>query len=175
MMAIRFQIGDPVFVATFEAHETWIECPDCAGTGRIRCMLPDDTMVSIECECCRRGYEGPFGRLLVYERKPFVCETVISGIEMREDGIEWRTRCSYLVKDANIFASRDDAMRRAEEIAAEQDRAERERIATKEKNTKSWAWNVHYHRREIREAEKRIAYHKAKLAVASLKAKEPAT
>ena len=41
----------------------------------------------------------------------------------------------------------------------------------KEKDTKTWAWNVHYHRKEIREAQKRIEYHTSKLNVAKLHVK----
>lgn len=174
-MVSRFNIGDQAWFATFDAEPAWVECPDCGGTGRIRCLLPDDSMVSIECECCRRGYEGPLGKLQVYVRTPRARFVTITGVEMQGEKVEWRTDSFWCAEDDRLFAAEADAFAKAKAIADDMDRLERERIQAKEKDTKSWAWNVHYHRREIREAEKRIAYHRSKLAVASLKAKEPAT
>jgi len=57
-------------------------------------------------------------------------------------------------------------------MGADADRAEREKIATKEKDTRTWAWNASYHRRQIKDAKRQLEYHTAKLNVASLKAKE---
>lgn len=57
-------------------------------------------------------------------------------------------------------------------MAAHADTAERARILGKEKGGRSWAWNATHHRREIKTAQERIAYHTSKLAVAALNAKE---
>jgi hypothetical protein len=40
-------------------------------------------------------------------------------------------------------------------------------------NREMWIGDAHYHRKEIRELKGRIEYHRAKLDVAKLKAKEP--
>lgn len=57
-------------------------------------------------------------------------------------------------------------------MAAEADAEELRRIAEKEKPTRTWSWNATYHRKEIKRCEESIARHRAKLSVASLKAKE---
>ncbi len=168
---MRFQIGQVAWIATFEARETSIECPDCAGTGRLRVMFADDSVVSIDCSACGPGYNPPTGRIRVYDRSPSAKYTTITGVEVRAK-TEWRTADSYCVDDEDIFDNESDALSRAAEKAAEHDRAERDRVNHKEKDGKSWGWHAIYHRREIKSAHAKIEYHTKKLAVANLKAKE---
>jgi hypothetical protein len=169
---VKYEIGQEVWVASFKAHEAFIVCPDCAGTGRLRVMFADDTIVSIECSVCGPGYEPPTGRIRVYDRRPLAMGTTITGVEVRDGKAEWRTGYSYSVDEVNLFDNEAECLARAAELAAEHDREERDRINHREKPTKTWSWNAQYHRREIKEAKRRLEYHTAKLAVASLKAKE---
>jgi hypothetical protein len=67
----------------------------------------------------------------------------------------------------------NDCTVRSQAMCDEANAAERARVLNKEKDTRTWAWNASYHRREIADAKKRIEYHAAKLAVASLKSKTP--
>lgn len=168
----RFSIGQEVWYASWEATEDRVECPDCAGQGRIRVLLPDDTMVSVDCRGCERGYLGPQGYLVVYNRAARATRTTVTGLDIRDDKAEWHTADSRYVDDANIFDNEVNCRARATALAAEADKAERDRIAQKEKPTRTWAWNAHYHRAEIKRAQKQIEYHTAKLNVANLKARE---
>lgn len=75
--------------------------------------------------------------------------------------------------EENAFASTQDAQNRANALIDEK-QAE-EKIAfeqRKERHDKTWAWNATYHRQRIREAQKALEYHTAKLNVAKFKAKE---
>ena len=81
------------------------------------------------------------------------------------------TGCNHIDED-KVFLTESEAQTRADLMAAEYDAEERERIFKKEKDQRSWAWNASYHRKEIKEAERRIEHHKKKLAHAALKAKE---
>lgn len=169
---MKYQIGQPIWRASWGAVTDYVTCPDCGGEGRIRVLLHDDTMVSIECEGCRRGYERPDGKIRVYTRQPMAILSTITGVEIRDGKTEWQTQDSYRTSEHNLFEDEASCLARAQEMAAEHDLEERDRINKKEKNTRSWSWNAHYHRREIRDAERRIEYHKSKLAVASVKAKQ---
>lgn len=176
-MTPRFAISSIVWRAAWESTPATVVCPDCGGEGRIRCLLHDDSMVSVECRGCSHGYEPPSGRLNVWDRKPLAKKGVVVGMEISSDKLEYRVtdgETVWIVPDEHIFSTEDEASACAVTMAETADREERERIATKEKDTRSWAWNVHYHRREIREAWRRIEYHTAKLAVARVKEKEPA-
>lgn len=168
----QYEIGQQIWEATWEATQAYVACPDCAGTARVRVMLPDDTIVSVECQGCCKGYEGSDGRIMVYDRQPLAQLVTITGVEIENDKIEWRTDRSYRVTEDHLFESEAHALVAAQAMAAAADREERERVNSKENPLKSWAWNAHYHRKCIRDAEKQISYHTARLAVAKVKAKE---
>jgi hypothetical protein len=168
---MKYQIGQEVWFAGFDSVRTYVECPDCGGSARVRVMLPDDTIVSIACEGCREGYNGSWGRIRVYTRKP-TCELVtLTGVEIEGEKAEWRALNHYRMSEDDLFDNEADCMVAAQAKADRYDQEERDRINHKEKPLKSWAWHAHYHRKQIKDAEKNIEYHKARLAVASLKAK----
>ena len=171
-MTLRFQMGDQAWRASFDSTPAYVQCPDCCGSGRLRVIMGDDQEVSIDCQNCTRGYHGPQGVLQVYERTPRAEPVTITGMEMDADKIVYRTSTSRTVDDADLFADEHQAVARAQEIGDQLGAEERARIANKEKDTRSWAWNASYHRKAIKEAERQIAYHTSKLAVAVLKAKE---
>lgn len=172
-MTPKFQIGQKVWRAIYDSQESSVECPDCAGTARIRCLLPDDTMVSIECEGCKLGFNPPTGRVMTYDRTPRAELGEIFGLEIYANKIEYRVRPSWIVAEEFLFDNEADALAKAARMVEDVARKELARIQSKEKPTKSWSWHVHYHRSCIRRAEKDIAYHTAKLNAARAKAKEP--
>lgn len=167
MENLRFKIGDLVWWARFDSKEACLECPDCAGTGRLRVIMGDDTIVSIECEGCRRGYQPATGYLKIYERTARAQTAIVTGAEIDGDKVEWRLSESYRVSDDCLFDNEQDCLARAQQLAAEYDQRERDQISKKEKPTRSWGWNA-----RIKEAERQIEYHTKKLSVASIKAKE---
>jgi hypothetical protein len=169
---MKYEIGQQVWYAGWESSPARIVCPDCAGEGRIRVLLPDDSMVSVNCVACQRGYDRPSGYIECYDRHAVAKLVTITGVEMDSGKTEWKTSESYRTSEDDLFDNEVDAYAAAKVKAEEADREERERIGKKHKDTRSWAWNAHYHRAEIKRAEENIKYHTAKLAVASLKAKE---
>jgi hypothetical protein len=173
-MAMKYQIGDVVWHATFDSEQAYVTCPDCLGTGRLRVIMADGTAVSIECEGCRCGYDPPTGRIKVYDRRGRAESGVITGVRIDGDSIKYSISPCWCVAEANVYLTADEAKAAAVRLAAKADADERTRIATKEKPTRSWSWNATYHRRCIREKERDLAYHKAKLEVAAIRAKEPA-
>lgn len=169
---MKYEIGQQVWYAGWQSTPARIVCPDCAGEGRIRVLLPDESMVSVDCVACQRGFERPSGYLECYDRHAVATLTTILGVEMDGGKTEWKTGEGYRTSEADLFDNEVDAYAAAKVKAEEADREERERIGKKHKDTRSWAWNAHYHRKCIKEAQRQIEYHTSKLAVASLKAKE---
>lgn len=168
---IRFNIGDTVYWATYQRREEWIPCPDCGGTRRVRVILHDNDEHSIDCATCSRGYEPPTGKIVTYEYSKSVSKGNIMGVDMAAGRTDWRVSPHYIVKDAEVFTTKEEALDRAEVLAVEANEEEQRRLALKEKPTRSWAWNASYHRREIKECERRLAYHESKLSVAAVKVK----
>lgn len=172
-MVPKYNIGDTVWWAHWDTVADWVTCPECGGSGQITCELYDGTRLSVECAGCTRGFEGPKGALQVWKRTAVARLTMVDRVEVAPDKIEYGVTGSYRVDEGSLFDNEADARTKARGLAAELDQQDRDKIARKEKDTRSWSWNVHYHRRQIRDAEKSIAYHTAKLNVAKLKAKEP--
>lgn len=172
-MTPKFQISSQAWLATFESSEAYVTCPDCGGTGRIRAILYDDTIVSIPCEGCTRGYDPPTGTVPVYDRTARAELVTVIGLTVETDGkLEYRTTGRWCVPEEDLFETEAGALEAARAMAARMDEEQRARVSAKEMPLKSWAWHVHYHRDCIRRAEKDIAYHSAKLNAAKVKAKE---
>lgn len=176
MSESRFKIGDYAWLADWTSREDSVVCPDCDGTGRLRVIFHDETQVSIECRNCALGYDPPTGRVRVYTRTARAMREHVNGAEIGPSGTRWRLglsdTCYRTVDDGDLFTEESDALARAAERCAELDAQDRQKVFTKEKDTRTWAWNASYHRRMIAEGERQATYHRAKLAVASLKAKE---
>ncbi len=171
---MTYALDQDLWLASFESKPAYLTCPDCGGTRHLTALLYDGTRVTIDCEGCRRGYDPPTGQVQVYARMPRALPVRVTGVSVEAGRTEYHTAQRYVVQEADLFATEAAALTRAHQLAAEHDAADREHALNKEKPTKSWAWHVHYHRRNIREAERQIAYHTARLDVARARAKEPA-
>lgn len=170
-------IGDKVWIARFKPMQPeLVECPDCGGTGRIRLIMHDDTMVSIECGECSSGYEKPTGTVRVYQNSVDACHGTVRGVEITEDGIEYTVATydghNYVCESKNVFDVKDLAIEYGLSKQEAYKQEQIDKIAKKEKDTKTWAWNASYHRGCIKRAEKDIEYHSQKLKAANLKAKQ---
>lgn len=171
-MNIKYEIGQTAWWATCNRGDNFVECPDCGGTGRLRVTFHDDTTVSIACQNCAISYDPPTGRVKVYDRVPKARPVTVIGFEVGgREGVEYRTSDSYIINEDRLFDTQEAALECASVLAAELDCEGREHVLKKEKNTRSWAWNASYHRREIKQHQEKISYHESKLAVAALKAK----
>jgi hypothetical protein len=172
---MKFEIGQKVWLALWDSTTNYVTCPDCGGTGRIRVIHHDDTMMSVECAGCQSGYDPPKGYLKVYDRHAKAELVTITGVHVSNGKIEWRSDRSWLMEESDLFETKEGALTRAVEKAAVADKEDRDRIQAKEKPTRTWSWNAHYHRREIKKARRQIEYHEKKLAVANLKVKPEKT
>lgn len=170
---MKFEIGQSVWEAAFTSEQVSVTCPDCGGEGRLRVIMYDKTEVSIECGRCQIGSYPSSGRVShYYAFKPMARQSIITGVEIENGVAIWKTDVSYRIKEERIFTNSQDALNAARIIAAKYNQKEIDKIKNKEKDTRSWSWNASYHRTEIKNHERQIEYHKSKLAVASLKAKE---
>lgn len=166
-MSTKYNIGDELWRATFDSDVAYVVCPDCGGTRFMTVRLFDGTEHTIDCRTCERGFDGSQGRLQVYDRTPCAKRLVVTSIEVEDRG----TRYNY-AEEYDLFFDEADALARAQVMCDDLEKAERDSIQHKEKNTKSWAWNATYHRQGIRQAQRSLEYHTSKLDVAKVRAKE---
>lgn len=163
----KYNIGDEVYYATHESKQIWVECPECIGSGRLKVTLGTGEELHINCQCCERGYEGSPGKIYTWEPKAKVELITISRMEINPDRITYGGHSSYILNEDRLFKTKKEAEEKAKKLTEEYKIGLEKDLHRKEKDSKSWAWHVHYHRREIKSAEKQIEYHKSKLAIAS--------
>ena len=176
---MRFEIGQQIWVSRYDPIAPVYEvCPDCGGTGRLRVIFHDDTEVSIECRNCSAGYGKPTGRVIVYRNRVCAYLATITGVEMNGKEtrwqIDWTSGGGRIIGDDEAFDNEVDALVYGHVRMEHYEQEQRERIRSKERDTRTWAWNASYHRKRIKEAQQQIEYHSAKLAVAAIKAKDKA-
>ena len=160
----RFNIGDTAWVAYAGQTEVWIQCPHCFSEKYLTVILGDKSQITIDCECCKAGYEGCKGMIKTYEFKTGAQSIVINKIEWSDHNCEFQ----YNYKnDKDVFATEAEALVRAMKLKMEQQQAEKDRLEwMKENPKKSWAWNATYHRKQLKDAQRNVEYHTKKLAVA---------
>ena len=171
----KFSIGDVVYQSQAGQEQMWVTCPECLGSGRLRVIMGDDSEVSIPCVCCERGYEGSPGRIQSYRFMARTTEHTITGVDAQTGGGGLHVRYSfgcYSAEEENVFTTRDEALLRANTLVSEHEAEEIKRLKYKEKQHKTWAWNVSYWRGVIRRAKEEITRAEARLAVAPKNPKE---
>lgn len=161
----NYNIGDEVFVACSSVQDKRVICRDCAGQKYLTVILGNGESHTIACETCQRcGYEAPSG----YERFPEhfskVEKVTVTGMEIKADEeTEYRVKvsstCSNIYKASQVYKTAEEAQVKAEEIAAERTLKNEEAFKRKVKDHKTWSWHVTYHRRQIKEEQRRLEYH----------------
>ena len=167
-----YSIGDQVWYATAEITGNRVTCPDCFGKKFLTVILGDDSRVTVNCTGCEAGYEGSKGSIVSYDYKAVVQLSRVNAIEVESDGVRYGLESCYRIAERDMFSSKFAAEVRAAELVKEHERAEKKRLAGKEKDTRSWAWNATYHRGCIKRAERELEYHRAKLDMALTHKKE---
>jgi hypothetical protein len=169
---MKYKIGDKVWYAQRKAFSKSVVCPDCFGKKYLTVIKGDDSQVTIDCAGCASGYLPPKGYILYWGQEPDVCEKTISKIEF--DGIKYVYGFDgcYSADEDTFFRKESDALIKAGALCREHEQQELARINMKEKNNRTWSWNASYHRRQIKEAERQIEYHTAKLNAAKKHIKE---
>lgn len=176
----KYQIGDEVWWPTYDTATAYTTCQDCGGTKHFKVILFDGTEHTIDCEGCKEQYYGPSGKVKTYERLPKAKFGLIAGVEADYVGqigrFHYRIKTieghCYGIDEPEIYSNKEEAGAAALKLAADYQEEERKRIYKKERDTRTWAWNVHYHRNCIKRAQKDLEYHTSKLNAALPKVKE---
>lgn len=168
-----FKVGDNVWYAKMESIEKSVRCPECFGLKYLTIIFGDQSEATIDCAGCQSGYEPPKGFITYHAWEPRAWRVTISGMDIRNDKITYWFTEGYGSSIENVlFQNQEAAEIRALELAEEHNQKEIKKINKKDKDHRNWSWHAHYHRARIREAEKALVYHTAKLNVAKTKSKE---
>jgi hypothetical protein len=175
-----YQIGDLVWMGSYESMPVRETCPVCYGKKSLILILGNDEQLQIDCEYCAQGVlRVPSGWVEErYQFEPLVKRVRITGVELRESGDEpvryschdgKYTNSSY---GQNLFETEEAALLHAYEIVKRRLTAQEEELKQKTKINYSYAWNVGYHMRELKAAERNVAYHQNKIRYLSEKVRK---
>ena len=169
---MKYQIGDTPWYAQMKYGEKTVLCPDCFGQRALTVIKGDGSQVSIDCVGCSRGYEPPTGYVSYGAHEPDVRRVTIQRIEINGDAVQYGHSENYSCDETMLFDNKEDAEKRATELSAQYEQEELAKINQKHRHDRTWSWNAHYHRAQLKEALRQVEYHTAKLNVAKSKAKE---
>jgi hypothetical protein len=171
-----YSLGDTVWHAHHIRAQRTITCPECFGKKYLTVILGDDSKVTIDCAGCASGYDPPKGYVNYYEYSPEVRQVIISKVEITKDHVEYgydgTNGSHWIAKDTELFSTKEEAEIKAKELAEEWNKEQLARIHRKEKKDHTWAWHVHYYRKQIRDAKKTIEHAQKKLDAAREHSKE---
>lgn len=164
------EIGQQVFVAHAYSHaKVWAPCPVCYGKLAVTLELGNGERVSIQCDACGLGFEGPQGRVREYRAASGVRAAVVDGVQVQNNG--WRIIVAHAGSEIwgeTVFATEAEAEARRVVMHAEVEKdAEHRCMQQREYKRKKPTWLVRYHREQIKRAEKDLAWHRAKLPEAT--------
>ena len=176
-MNLKYNIGDKVWIASWDSSQYWTKCMECGGTDQFTVILWNDTKHSVACDACSQpGWDQPKGFVRAYNNKPKVEQLTITGFEVNRDKIEYKLGSGYnsfyIKKEDELFDTEAKALEEASRLTQMVNEKEQQRTQLKEKPSRTWSYHVGYHRNRIRQLERDLEYHKAALNVAKIKAKE---
>lgn len=169
---MKFNIGDKVWFAHTVTQAVLTVCPDCAGNKQLKVILGDGSEVAIDCACCDRGWVGSRGTIEYSQHAEVAKESVVTGISLQSGKVLYTGEGFWEHNEEDVFGTESEAIERAKTMVAERTAEEVRRSLHKEKDGKTWAFHVTYHRRAAEHARKDLDHHTAKLTYAKSKAKE---
>ena len=172
-----FNIGDSVWVASFELRREQISCPVCFGKLQVTLILGNDDQIILPCAYCASGYESPRGYIVEYRREPRVESIKIISREIQEDGEKTEIRYGSLNSRSHdskdVFKTQEEAMEEAQKRAEFKIQEETNKAIHLKKNiNQSYGWNAGYHLREAKRLKEQIAYHERNAILCKAKTKE---
>ncbi len=151
-------------------------CPVCFGKRKVTLTLGNDDTVTLPCDYCRCGYEGPTGYVTEYRYVTAVEPRTITGVRIEETSAGEKREYSsgYQGLDIwDIFDTEEEALERCKFKVEEKKREEATRVeCLKKQARKSFSWNAGYHIREVKRKEKEIEYHREKAVLCKARSKK---
>jgi hypothetical protein len=155
-----YEIGEKVFVVSATPYgQERIPCPICAGKLAVTLILGSGEHQTVECESCRAQ-----GTVTRHAPSSSVTEMTVTGISY--DQSKWKIACDEFSRDlADIFRDPEAAEARREKRHAEvSETAEDNFVENIGHRKKGHTWSAGYHRKYIKDLQRQLEWHKAKLS-----------
>ena len=159
-----FVIGQQMWMAIGQSEQVTKPCPVCNGDRAVTIILGTGEHVTVMCDGCGLGFEGPRGYIQEWEHHPRAVPFVIASVKsFRDDEWELLSTDGAWASFSKLFQTEDEAR----EAAAIQAAAQRERNMQSYQHTKRKAqhltWTVQYHRGCIKDLQRQITWHEGRV------------
>jgi hypothetical protein len=162
-----FKIGEVYWRPHSTPTPIDVPCPACFGSCWLTVILGNGESVRVRCDGCDKRADDwrQTGTVREYDHTPRAVRFEIAGIESMH-GDEWRLRSTdgdseyfhrLRATEAEALA---EATERARQLEADRMRGHR---ARRTRATEKVSWHVRYHRKEIADCERRIAWHRTQI------------
>ena len=159
---MEVELGQKVYVVGGSVNRgKTVPCNVCFGKLRVVVILGNGTKVSVSCEACNRGFEGPSGTHQEYGPGTFIREVVVNSIKLTENGKKPDIK---IYSDEHLFYSKEAAKDFEREL--KKDLAIRSEKWTEDsfkRETGKTTWSAHYHLKEVERHQRKIDWHQTKV------------
>ncbi len=163
-MEMPFNIGDTYYLPHHNPRQISVPCPICYGNKKVTLVLGNEDQVEVECDGCGLGYEGPRGYIMSYTYEPFVSKFTIAGVHSMYQE-EWTVKSTggETANMKQLYTRQSEALLEAQRCMAECIEHNMRSNASAHMR-KKLAWAVRYHEEQIKEYERKIAWHRSKVS-----------
>lgn len=163
------KIGDVLYLPEPTSTRVTQKCSVCAGHGSVWVRNIEGDEFEVRCEGCGKGYDACLGTEEYYSYEPRVTKFVVAkihGVDFRDDkvGIDLESTTSRRTRYEYLCTTEAEALEKSTE---HMERIVRENmgrnLSRKKQCLPEHAWSARYHGDEIRDAERRIAWHTTRL------------
>jgi hypothetical protein len=160
----KYSIGQEVYyIESSLNYGKEIPCPMCFGKLEVKLILGDGEECKVECGFCRRGCEEPSGMATTWEPVANLKKAKITGMNIEKDEWIYILGFSHL-KESEIYATEQEGgpIRQTtyNELMRKKEEWFRDHFIEAKENQ---IWNAGYHRRQIKDHEKSIEWHRLRL------------
>lgn len=158
-------IGETVYwVESHIHHGKSIPCPMCFGKRFVTIILGDESRTESECGMCSHGLDRATGQAKTWEASATIYSGIITGLSTRE-GMKYEVGYKSVYQhecfnsELEAIPTRDKKLKEAE---AQRDQWFKDSFVNCKK---SQLWSAGYHRSCIKDAERKIEWHQARLGM----------
>lgn len=163
MLKAPFEIGDVYWRPAGIAQQERVECPMCCGNKYITATIGTGETYELECDTCMAGYLGAQGYINQYVPAPKAEKFVIDKLhQWCEDGWRVADPSGRIADFTALYATEEAALAVDAQWAVDLEERNMASLRRKKYGRVS-SWSIQYHRKQIKEYERKIAWHQQKL------------
>lgn len=165
-----FAIGQELWAPASYPEKVRVSCPVCFGTLAVIVEMGDGERVGVPCEACGKGYQGPQGFVEEWEYTPSARKFVVAGVKSMHDTRWWLVSEDGQERGFHeLYPTEAEALAVSQQQSAEHHERNMQTRQRKRKDTKEATWSVRYHRDNIKDLERQIAWHQSRISAKRVK------